>query len=362
MKLKKRAKNQCGFTLLEMLVALAVFLIVAGAVIGALMNSQKTQRRSEISVSLEQNMRAALELMAQEISQAGLQPSGVDSDGLALPLSSVVATSCTGSPAKCIAKGTLVQVPVTTVAGLYVNETVRVDADPGPDCYTVSLNCERLVITDIDATTNPPKVTFQTVSQDHYAETVGGVVYGTPIYGMGTYPQGILPAGTTASGGSTASQLEIFGDLNGAGNSFYLVKYNCPDNSGGAFTRAVYNIGNKAVTQVGQTTNLIDNVVNCQFTYPTTTTNVGVTACDGSNSEPVITSVAISVTAQSKMPDPATGQYIKITKSYLNIQPRNILAALSVASLDAGEIKTSANELQPNPNPSSNPNACQGLP
>jgi len=181
---------------------------------------------------------------------------------------------------------------------------------------------------------------------------------------MGTYPQGILPPGTTASGGSTATQLELFGDLNGAGNSFYLVKYSCPTAAGGSFTRSVYAIGNKAVTQVGQTTNLIDNipadvngVVQCSFTYPAAPLpTVSVTACDGSTTESVITSVGVTITAQSKMPDPQTGQYIQVTKSYLNIQPRNIVAALNAAS------GTVANELQSNPNPSNNSNACQGLP
>ena len=338
-----------------MLLALAVFLVVAGGVIGAMMTSQRTQRRSEISVSLEQNMRAALELMAQEVSQAGLQPSGVDADGLGLPLSTVASSACTGSPVTCISAGTSVQVQVTTVAGMYVNEWLRVDADPGPDCYSTK-NCEWLQIQDINATSNPPTVTFYQVQHAHTAEVINSVVYPTPLYGMGTYPQGILPPGTTASGGSTSTQLELFGDLNGAGNSFYLVQYNCPSSSGGSFTRTLYTIGNKSVTQSGQTTNLIDNVVSCSFTYPATLPTVSVTACNGSTTESVITSVGVSVTAQSKMPDPQTGQYIQITKSFLNIQPRNIVAALNAAS------GTVANELQSNPNPSNNSNACQGLP
>ena len=361
MKVKKRSTKQSGFTLLEMLVALGVFLLVAGGVIGAMISSQQTQRRSEISVSLEQNMRAALELMAQEVSQAGLQPSGVDNDGLGLPLASVATSVCSTAGSTCIAAGTSVQVQVTTVAGFYVNEVVRVDANPGPDCYTTN-NCEYLKITNIDSTNN--KVTFANVNHVHTAQTIGSTTYTTPIYGMGTYPQGILPPGTTVSGGSTASQLEIFGDLNGAGNSFYLVKYNCPTSAGGSFTRTVYTIGNNSVTQVGQPTNLIDNIpvdssgnIQCVFTYPATLPLVStVTACDGSTGESVITSVGVTVTAQSKMPDPRTGQYVQVKKSYLNIQPRNINAALTAAT------GTVANELQANPNPTNNANACQGLP
>ena len=240
-------------------------------------------------------------------------------------------------------------------AGLYVNEWVRVDADPGPDCYGPGKICEWLQITDINTANS--KVTFNQVQHDHAPQTIAGVMYPTPIYGMGTYPQGILPPGTTASGGSTATQLEIFGDLNGAGNSFYLVKYTCPANAGGAFTRTVYGIGNTSVTQIGQATNLIDNVVSCSFTYPPAPLpTVDVPACDGTKPEPVITSVGVSVTAQSQMKDPQTGKYVQITKSFLNIQPRNIVAALTAAT------GTVANELQSNPNPSNNANACQGLP
>lgn len=353
MQARQSVKNQQGFTLIEMLVSLAVFLVVAGGVIGALMTSQKSHRRSEISVSLEQNMRAALELMAQEVSQAGLQPSGVDADGLGLPLATVTASSCTGGSKICISTtGTPTWVTLTTVTGLYVGEWVRVDANPGPDCYT-SASCEWVQILDIDTSGSRISAQFQ---HTHAAQTIGSTTYPTPVYGMGTYPQGILPAGTTTSGGSTATQLEIFGDLNGAGNSFYLVKYTCPAAAGGSFTRTVYNIGAKTVSQVGQPTNLIDNVASCTFTYPSTLPTVSVPACDGSSSESVITSVGVSITAQSKMPDPQTGQIIQITKSYLNIQPRNIVAALNAST------GTVANELQSNPNPTGNANACQGLP
>ncbi len=351
----KRKKLEYGFSLLEMLISLAIFMVIAGGIIGVLINSQKVHRRSEISVSLEQNMRSALELMSQEVSQAGLQPSGVDGDGLGLPMATVVASGCTGTPSVCINTGTSVQVSVTSVAGMYVGEWLRVDASPGPDCYT-SKSCEWLQIQSITTTTSPPRITFFQVQHTHQAQTIAGTVYPTPLYGMGSYPQGILPSGTTASGGSTVSQLELFGDLNGASNSLLLAKYNCPSSPGGAFTRTLYSIGANAVVQIGQTVNLIDNVVLCSFSYPSTLPTVAVAGCDGSTTEPVITSVGVSVTAQSKMPDPQTGRPVQVTKSFLNIQPRNITASLNAAT------GTVANELQPNPNPSGNSNPCQGLP
>ena len=97
LELNQREKRKAGFSLLELVVSLAVFLVISGAVIGSLNYFQNNYRGSEIRVALEQKVRAALELMAQEISQAGLQPSGVDTDGLGMPLATVAASACSGS-------------------------------------------------------------------------------------------------------------------------------------------------------------------------------------------------------------------------------------------------------------------------
>jgi len=334
----QREKRDTGFSLLELLISLAVFLVISGATIGSLGYFQKNYRGSEIRSALEQKVRAALELMAQEISQAGLQPSGVDTDGLGVPLATVAASACSGTPLKCITgNSTTAQwVQVTTVAGIYVGEYLRIDTGPGPDCY--SSYCEDVSVVAVSA--GPPAQIKATFSQNHFAQTIGSTVYPTPIYGMGSYPQGIVPPGMTSpppSGGSSSGQLELFGDLNGAGNSLLAVIYACPSTFPGPFTRTLYDA--TTGSQISSI-NLIDNVTACQFTYPATpfpTVSVGGTTVS------VVTSVGITLTAQSTMNDPQTGQPIIVTKSFLNIQPRNVVSAFNEAS------GTVANELQPNP-------------
>lgn len=336
--LNQRERRKAGFSLLELVVSLAVFLVISGAIIGSLGYFQKNYRGSEIRVALEQKVRAALELMAQEISQAGLQPSGVDTNGLGSALATVAASACSGTPLKCISANASPQwVQVTTVAGIYKGEHLRVDTGPGPDCYTAS-NCEDVSVVDVNA--GPPAQIKATFSQTHYAQTISSTVYPTPIYGMGSYPQGIVPPGLASpppSGGSSSGQLELFGDLNGAGNSLLAVIYACPGTFPGPFTRTLYDA--TTGSQISSI-NLIDNVTACQFTYPATpfpTVNVGGTT------ESVVMSVGITLTAQSAMNDPQTGQPITVTKSFLNIQPRNVISAFNEAS------GTVANELQPNP-------------
>jgi prepilin-type N-terminal cleavage/methylation domain-containing protein len=334
----QRESRETGFSLLELLVSLSVFVVISGITIGSLGSYQQNYRSSEIRVALEQKMRAALELMAQEISQAGLQPSGVDTDGLGAPLATVAAASCTGTQKTCITGSPSAQwVNVTTVGGIYVGEYLRIDAGPGPDCYTSS-NCEDVAVLAVSA--GPPAQIRAIFQYTHNAQTIGSTVYPTPIYGMGAYPQGIVPPGLTSpppSGGSSSSQLEIFGDLNGVGNSLQAVIYACPATFPGPFKRTLYDA--TTGSQISSI-NLIDNVTACQFTYPATPFP---TVSVAGTTESVVTSVGVSVTAQSTMNDPQTAQPITVTKSFLNIQPRNIVAAFNEAS------GTVANELQPNP-------------
>jgi prepilin-type N-terminal cleavage/methylation domain-containing protein len=331
-------KRETGFTLIELLVSVALFLVLAGPILSSLANSQRTYRTSELRVSLEQKMRAALELMAQEVSQAGLQPSGVDTDGLGLPLTTVAASACTGTPATCISASPTADesVQVTSTAGIYVGEWLWVDAGTGPNCSTTG-PCEQVVVDGVSA--GPPATISAKFQYNHTTQTINGTTYPTPIYGLGQYPQGIVPPGTTTSGGSTSSQLELFGDVNGSGNSLLAIIYTCPGSFPGPFTRTVYD--GTTGSQISSTS-LIDNVTSCQFTYPNPLPTVP-SGCGSMSGKSIITSVGVTVTAQSTMNDPTTKAPVTVTKSFLNIQPRNVISALYVAC------GTIANELQPNP-------------
>jgi prepilin-type N-terminal cleavage/methylation domain-containing protein len=330
-----RSRREAGFSLLELLMSLAVLLIVSGAVIGGLSYSQKGYRSLQIRTSLQQAMRGAVELMVQEIGQAGLQPAGVDADGLGAPLATVVASACSGSPATCIAAGTS-SIHVTSVAAIYPNEWLWVDTSPTLDCYPSSV-CEHMQVQSVSAG-SPATITFTAPFQyNHVAQTINSTVYPTPIYGMGAYPQGVVPSGATPSGGSTASQLELFGDINGTGNSLLAVIYACPSSYPGPFTRTLYDAttGNQL-----SSSNLLSNVTACQFTYQTQTPSfLGIQ---------VVTTVGLTITAQSQTNDPQTEQPVTLTKSFLNIQPRNVISALRQVSSCATSADScrEANELQ----------------
>ena len=46
----------------------------------------------------------------------------------------------------------------------------------------------------------------------------------------------------------------------------------------------------------------------------------------------LITNVTITLSVETSTPDPQTGQYQKMTKSLLNLAPRNVMTALELAN------------------------------
>ena len=55
------------------------------------------------------------------------------------------------------------------------------------------------------------------------------------------------------------------------------------------------------------------------------------------------TGVGITLSVQTTWPDPQTHQYSTMTKSFLNLEPRNVLSAFELANAGI------ANRLQPSP-------------
>jgi prepilin-type N-terminal cleavage/methylation domain-containing protein len=341
-RITKSSTSACpetGFTLLELTCSLALFAVIALPILGSIGTSQKTYRTSELRVSLEQKMRAGLELMAQEVSQAGLQPAGVDNDGLAAPLTQAILSDCTKGTAanQCMTgANTTEAIPVTSVANIYVGEMLWVDADPGPDCNkTPNGPCEQVTV--IATNPGPPATITATFQFPHSPQTAGGTTYPTPFYGLGQYPHGIVPSVSSGpgvvvppSGGSTATQLELFGDVNADGHSLLAVIYSCPATLPGPFVRTVYDATSTVTPQTPiSTTNLIDNVTFCQFSYPPLAKVPS--TCGKTSGDYIVTSVGLTITAQSLMNDPSTHAPVTVTKSFLNIQPRNTMAAVYVA-------------------------------
>jgi Tfp pilus assembly protein PilW len=141
---------------------------------------------------------------------------------------------------------------------------------------------------------------------------------GAAVNGSGVYPQGILSS-------SSATTLTLFGDINGDG-TLVQVQYVCDASTSHTLTRSVTPYSPSASVNPGVV--LVDNV------YP----NPGGTACFqyatsvSAASYTFIPGVAFTITVQTPYKDLQTGVYIQMTKSFLNLSPRNILAGIDMAN------------------------------
>ena len=141
---------------------------------------------------------------------------------------------------------------------------------------------------------------------------------GAAVNGAGVYPQGILSS-------SSATTLTLFGDINGDG-TLVQVQYVCDATTNHTLTRSVTSYSASATINPGVV--LVDNVY----------ANPGGTACFqyansvtvGSNT--FIPGVAFTITVQTPYKDPQSGEYIQMTKSFLNLSPRNLLAGIDMAN------------------------------
>ncbi len=78
----RAVRPQAGFTLVEMMVALAIGLAVIGALIGAYLVSFQSGRHNDAMVQITEDATLALNVMRQQVAQAGFsQPHGVGAGG-----------------------------------------------------------------------------------------------------------------------------------------------------------------------------------------------------------------------------------------------------------------------------------------
>ena len=65
-----KARHQAGFTIIELLIASTLSLVVAGLMISMITSTGKMQQRNTAQVSVDDAMRASLELMSQDLREA----------------------------------------------------------------------------------------------------------------------------------------------------------------------------------------------------------------------------------------------------------------------------------------------------
>jgi prepilin-type N-terminal cleavage/methylation domain-containing protein len=82
---ERAMKQQRGFTLIEMMVAMAILLVVAGAAVTALMQAQQVTQGVALEANTIENLRAGMHFMIRDLTQAG---EGIPPGGIPIPNSS----------------------------------------------------------------------------------------------------------------------------------------------------------------------------------------------------------------------------------------------------------------------------------
>jgi len=286
-----------GFTLIELLVSMAVLGVILGGVVSAISSSAQTYIRTEIKSDMYENVRGVAELMAQEIGQAGL---------VSLPASTLSAAVAAGSQT----------VTVSSTTSMFVNEQVLVDTGG---------NEELVKLTAVTGTS------ITAVFSKAHAS-------GVPLNALGAFPNGVVPPGSTD--GSTANVLNLFGDINGDGSLVY-VRYTCTPGTAaapGTLTRSVTTI-TPGVSAISASQTLLSTIVGgvgavC-FQY-TQVAAANFTPLPPSTVNSFVTNVGFTLSVQATKPDPQTGVYPQMTKSFLNLAPRNVLAGLELGNATPG--------------------------
>ena len=295
----KLRSSEGGFTMIELLVSMAVILIVSGIIVGSTIDMTRLGQKMTNRSDMHSGVRNATALLQQEVGQAGR----VSLPGL------VTLTGATGI-------GTFT-VNVNSSTGMFVGEHLIVDSGASEETVT---------LTGVGAGNITANFAF--------AHAAGARVAAT-----GGFSAGVIP--TTMANGSSGNTLKIVGDVNGDGSMVY-VEYQC-DLANGRLYRNVmpFDAAGKPAVTVEQIllTNLLQNPANAAgvvppcFIYQERTFS-GTTYVIG---------VAIMTTVRSQQRDQNTGDFQRVTKALLNVSPRNVVNVWSNASLG------NTNRVQPLP-------------
>ncbi|MBW6519963.1 MAG: PilW family protein [Desulfoarculaceae bacterium] len=80
------SKNSYGFTLVELMLTMAVSGIIVAAIYSAYISQQRTYLAQEQVAEMQQNIRAAMDIMTREIRMAGYNPTGGAGAGITTAL------------------------------------------------------------------------------------------------------------------------------------------------------------------------------------------------------------------------------------------------------------------------------------
>jgi len=281
---------QRGFSLIELLVAVAILLIVSAVVIEGMAKMSLTNSTINNRTQMHAGVRSATEVMQQEIGQAGK---------IALPTETVTLTGgVTVTNPDIPVTATL---GVSSAAGMFLNEKLLIDAGASQETIT---------LTAVDAGSNQITAAF-TVTH----------VAGAAVRVAGGFANGVIP--TIATNGSSATVLKLFGDINDDGNMLYI-EYTC-DTVAGKLYRNVMSVSATGKPALTDSLVLLPNIQpnpggTACFTYQEKT----VPTVSG---ETYVLNVAVTLSVQTEQKDIDTNQYQTETKALLNVSPRNVYEA-----------------------------------
>ena len=330
----RKFSSQSGFSLAEMLVAMAIMLMISGAAMSALLRLTSAQATIWNRTQMHSGIRGATEVLQQEVGQAGR---------ISLPLTSagvpyvVTLGGAVAAGAATVAIDSTAPVSYDRTAGMFVGQKLVIDK--GNDAAV-----------DKQETITIQSLTDTTITAIFAYPHASGVpvlalgAFGTGIVPPALSPSGYAPGGTafTYANGSDGTVLKLYGDINADGNMVYI-EYTC-DTVGNNLYRNMmpWNTAAASKPVLAASQVLLSNIIAnpggtpC-FTYQTAVVGTGV------NAQIFVTDVAITLTAETQLIDPVTKQKQTETKALLNVSPRNTFNAWQMASLGI------ANRIQPMP-------------
>lgn len=311
-----RTHSESGFSLIELLVAMGVLLAVSSIVTTALLQMTNAQTTIWNRTEMHSGIRGATELLQQEVGQAGrITLPGTVTIGQINPVggaSPAASPACDpGTPAT-----SAVTVDVTSTAGMFAAA-----GPPAAYIMLTTLDGDRSESIKVAALLSSPPRIQACFRNQHDASTV--------VVPMGGFATGIIPNSGVANG-SSATKLKLYGDINGDG-SMVFVEYTC-DTTAQKLYRNVMAFDAVSKPALTDAEILLGNIMpnpggtDC-FSYQTATMLVQGTSFT------FVIDVAITLTVQTEQLDPVTREYQTETKALLNVSPRNVFNAWSLASI-----------------------------
>lgn len=272
MKADIRVTQENGFSLIELLVSLAILVPLMGAVVTLFSDGVNQHSAEQSSSAMNQEARCGLEMMTLEVAQAGSHR-----DASTTTTSAITASASTQSPS------------LASSSGFTVGDYVDIDT---------GTNKETVQVTAVGS--NSISAIFRTA----HASGVPVRLFALP-YLTGVIP----PAGLGANSSATTTRLKFFGDVNADGTLYYL-EYDY-DSANAQITRSMTPItqGSKNAAQP-----LVGNIKpnSVQFTLYT-------------DSQSVVTSVSLTLTALNTVK--SGSQYQETALSSRTVIPSAVAAS-----------------------------------